>query len=202
MTYPNRPEISEEHLREALRSAEPFRPAYGDPKVMWQDGRRLRRRKTLQVAAAGIFGVIALGGTAMFVPSWLESRAPEVTPAGDTDDSLSPQGCPPITPPRLLDGTMPGQPGVDDSENYTDYRWASDDGSLIIQRVGVGLPDFSLAEISSDKQYLVMPVGDWGVSEVQVRFEKGDCQYITWLPPGTTENDARDFAKDLAGTSS
>lgn len=40
-------------------------------------------------------------------------------------------------------------------------------------------------------EWLLMPVGDWGVSEVQVRTVRDGCPYVFWLPAETTEDQAR-----------
>lgn len=137
----------------------------------------------------------------------LEDVPPDPTPTASPD--VFAPACEPVPITRLPDGSEPGAPVMaPNDEGWELVEWGSGDnrvsqvsGADALAATGgeeamfdpAHYPDSQVAQGLTGER-LIMPVGDWGLGMVQIRSTEGDCHYVTWLPAGTTEQQARDFA--------
>lgn len=70
-------------------------------------------------------------------------------------------------------------------------------GQVAIDLIGEDVDTGDPVEAADGSTRWVMPVGDWVVGSVQVRFYEGECPYVFWLPAGTTEDQAREFVRSF-----
>lgn len=140
--------------------------------------------------------------------------APGCSPAG-TESARAVEDdapCPEQTPPPLLDGGSSGEPS----------RARTDQGLLAItwgdpphhvtafvgkdaERVAGGAQEFATESWPRSGQQvdtpggprLVRPVGDPGVSQIQILLIRGGCRYVVMLPVGISLEDAIRYARGL-----
>lgn len=121
-------------------------------------------------------------------------------------------GCPEVTPPPLRDGGPQGAPSrARTDQGLLAVTWG-DPPHQIVEFVGedaevvAGGPDAFATESwpRSGQQVeapggprLVRPVGDPGVSQVQILMTRDGCHYVVMLPVGTSLEDAIRYARDL-----
>lgn len=116
--------------------------------------------------------------------------------------------CPPMEPPYVgVGGPEPdGSPTQIEPEEYIEYEWYveyqwSDGENVIIQRTAEDLgndDEFSdmPLEDGQTQDVRIVPVGDWGLGQVQLRTQADGCDYITWLGAGVSQVEAEEFARD------
>lgn len=133
------------------------------------------------------------------------------TTDGDSARATAP-ACPEVTPPPLRDGAAPREPSrVRTDQGLLAITWG-DRPHQIVEFVGddaevvAGGPDAFATESwpRSGQQVdapggprLVRPVGDPGVSQVQILMTRDGCHYVVMLPVGTPLEDAIRYARDL-----
>jgi len=128
-------------------------------------------------------------------------------------DGIDPPSCEPITITQLLDGSPAGAPveTVGTAYDPQSLRWGPE-GTSISQvwgedsRTTIGEDPGAFDPASYPEEqvvagltgtHLIVPVGDFGVSEVQLRTLRDDCPTVIWLPAGTTLAEARAYAAEL-----
>lgn len=178
--------------------------------------RRLRRMRrevrrgrsaALTAGAAGLLVLMsacASGPAGKASETWESMEMPTTAePAAETTtEPVVSAECPILAPVELPDGSPPG----DYVEADVGVSWGRQD-NRVVQAAGktaleaTGEDGFDTAKWLAAQTVtvdgvdrFVIPVGDYGVSEVQIRFIVAGCPYINFLAAGTSETDAMDFA--------
>lgn len=126
-------------------------------------------------------------------------------------ENAGPGTCEPLPVTRLVDGSPAGEPQERVNSREMSLVWGEGEAA-ISQRWGEGAPELGGWEPAADDlssfppnqvvegpsgTHMIMPVGDFGLSMVQVRTMREGCATVIWLPAGTTLAEARAFAADL-----
>lgn len=158
----------------------------------------MMRRWATTCVAALVLGILAAG------------CSPAVTdPAGASDGGAP---CPEPTPPSLRDDAPAGEPSrARTDQGLLALTWG-DPPHHVIAFVGKdaveiagGAEAFATESWPRSGQHvstpdgprLVRPVGDPGVSQVQILLTEGGCHYVIMLPVGTSLEDAIRYARGL-----
>lgn len=159
--------------------------------------------------------------TATSTPS---SRAPSPSPAPTAEPepdatSVTEEQCEPLDFAFLPHGEVPGShawyEATAERPSYTE--WGSGDSavtqySATREQAPVALRDL-VGDVASEfdpegypasqlvktdlATHMIMPVSEWGLGMVQVRSIRADCFYLTYLPAGTTEEQANAFVEGM-----
>lgn len=157
----------------------------------------MRRWATASMAAL-ILGIVASG------------CSPAVTESAGASDGGAP--CPEPTPPPLHDDAPAGQPSrARTDQGLLALTWGDPPhhvtafvGDDAVQVAG-GAEEFATGswprsgqEVATPRgPRLVRPVGDPGVSQIQILLTDGGCHYVVMLPVGTSLEDAVRYARGL-----
>ena len=114
-----------------------------------------------------------------------------VTSAQPSESPSDVAACEAVAPQRLPGGA---QVGAAQAEGGRRFTWG-DGSAQVVQQVGgnpLGVPkDWSQRVSFRDTEALVVPIGDPG--QIAFMFTLNGCTYTTWIGPGTTLADARDY---------
>lgn len=130
--------------------------------------------------------------------------APPSSPSTATADPAPATTCAVVRPRELLDGAPPG-PGTPTADGLG-VAWGAG-RNQVIQFAGAAAreaagqggyrqehwPAYQTVSVDGVERF-VIPVGDFGVSSVQIRFVLEDCPYLLFLPAGTSQQASMDYA--------
>lgn len=121
------------------------------------------------------------------------------------------EACAVVPIASLLDGSEPGEvthvpASGDDLEHVVwgdgENHVAQFAGTAAIAIAGGHDIEFDAEHFPDDQivrtasgVHIVVPVSEWGVGNVQIRFSQDDCHYVNILPPGVSQEDALEFAR-------
>lgn len=158
----------------------------------------MKRRRVTGLVVAVTFVLLAAGCS----PAGSES-------AGAVEDDAP---CPEPTPPSLLDGGPRGEPSrARTDQGLLAITWGDPPHHVITfvgkdaEKVAGGAQEFATESWPRSGQQvdtprgprLVRPVGDPGVSQIQILLTRDGCRYVVMLPVGISLEDAIRYARGL-----
>ncbi len=143
--------------------------------------------RVASLVAGGMVAAFGFAGCSSDAePEAVPQSAPPATRA-----SPSTATCEPVPPQRLPSGAAAG---TAQSQGDRRFIWGRDSDE-VVQQVG-GNPlgvstDWPQRVDFRDAQALLVPIGDPG--QIAFVFETDGCTYTTWLAPGFTVDEAREY---------